>query len=149
PEQRVKLYSFIASSLEKDRGHRQHLVRALSDLHGERQAFELFLDASGLKHDAPVDSALAKLEKMFDFDVGHYVLHASGWGVGLVDGVDVVARELTIVFEGQRRHSMPVQSALETLKPLSADDWRVLKHFKTGELKELCEKDPGEVIARI
>jgi transcription elongation GreA/GreB family factor len=148
-EDRVRLLSFVAGSLEKDRNHRQLLVRALQDLHGQRQGFELFLDASGLRQDAPVEQALRRLEKMFDYDVGRYVLHASGWGVGFVEGVDAIAREILIVFEGSRRHSMPVQSAVDTMTPLPADDWRVLKHFKTDELRKLCESDPGEVVARI
>jgi transcription elongation factor GreA len=149
PEQRVKLLSFVASALEKERTYRQQLARALQDLHGERRGFELFLDASGLKGDVPVEAAIARLERMFQYDVGRFVLHGSGWGVGLVDGVDLMARELLILFEGQRRHSMPVQSAVDTLTPLSDADWRVLKHFKTDELKFLCERDPGEVLARM
>jgi transcription elongation factor GreA len=148
-EQRVRLLAFVAGSLEKDRNHRQLLVRALQDLHGHRPAFDLFLDASGLRQDAPVEQALRRLEKMFDYDVGRYVLHASGWGVGYVEGVDQIAREILITFEGARRHSMPVQSAVETMTPLPENDWRVLKHFKTDALRELCEKDPGEVVARI
>jgi len=148
-EQRVKLLAFVASALEKDRAHRQTLARALHELHGARPGFELFLDACGLKGDVPVDAALARLDRMFQYDVGCFVLHGSGWGVGLVDGVDALARELLILFEGQRRHSMPVQSAVETLLPLPDQDWRVLKHFKTDELKRLCEQDPGEVLARM
>jgi transcription elongation factor GreA len=148
-EQRVRVLSFVAGALEKERAHRQSLARALSDLHTERPAFELFLEASGLKSDAPVDLALERLHKMLAFDVGSYVIHASGWGVGLVDGVDAIARELLILFEGRRRHSMPVQSAVETLQPLPATDWRVLKHFKLDEMKRLCEQDPGEVVARM
>jgi len=149
PEQRVRLLAFVAGNLDKDRNHRQALVRALQDLHGERAGFDLFLDATGLRHEAPVEQAMSRLEKMFHFEVGKFVLHASGWGVGLVDGVDTVARELTIEFEGKRKHSMPVQSAVDTLTPLPDSDWRVLKHFKTKELRELCESDPGEVVARI
>jgi len=149
PEQRVKVLSFVAGALEKDRGHRQALVRALQDHHRERPAFELFLDACGLRADTPIDAALADLERMFKYDVGNYVLHGTGWGIGAVDGIDVVARELTILFESQRRHSMPVRSALETLKPVPPDDWRVLKHFRKDELGRLLENDPGELIARI
>jgi transcription elongation factor GreA len=149
PEERVRLLSFVAANLDRDRNHRQALVRALQDLHGHRQGFELFLDASGLRQDAAVEQALRRLERMFDYDVGRYVLHASGWGVGFVEGVDAIARELLIVFEGSRRHSMPVQSAVDTMTPLAEGDWRVLKHFKTAELQKLCEEDPGEVVARI
>lgn len=149
PEQRVKVLSFVAGSLEKDRNHRQSLLRALQDLHGSRPAFELFLDATGLRADTPVDAALAELQRMLDYDVGCYVLHGSGWGVGVIDGIDAIARELAITFEGARRHSMPVRSALETLQPLAGDDWRVMKHFKLAELQQLCEQDPGEVLARM
>src|SRR5688572_14619946 len=49
PEQRVRLLAFVASALEKERQHRQALARALADLHGTKPAFELFLDACGLK----------------------------------------------------------------------------------------------------
>ena len=149
PEQRVKLLAFVAAALEKERAHRQQLARALHDLHGSRPAFELFLDACGVKAETPVDEALARLERMLRYDVGSFVLHASGWGVGLVDGVDPIARELLIQFEGGRRHSMPVQSAVETLTPLPEDDWRVLKHFKGDELRRMCEVDPGEVLVRM
>lgn len=148
-EQRVRLLGFVAGALERDRNHRQALLRALAELHSQRAAAELFLDACGLRADAAVDAALASLERMFDYDVGRYVLHATGWGVGVIDGIDSLARELTITFEGDRRHSMPVQSALDTLTPLPEDDWRVLKHFKLEELRRMCESDPGEVIARV
>ncbi len=148
-EHRVKVLSFVAGALEKDRNHRASLARALQDLHHDKPAFELFLDACGLRGDATVDAALASLARMFDYDVGHYVLHAAGWGIGLIDGIDSIARELTILFEAGRRHSMPVTSAVQTLQPLVDSDWRVLKHFKLDELRELCEQEPGEVISRM
>ncbi|MSR47997.1 MAG: hypothetical protein EXS13_13215 [Planctomycetes bacterium] len=149
PEQRVRLHSFIAGALEKDRGHRTTLARALQDFHASSPAFELFLDACGLRADTAIDAALTDLQKMWAYDVGCYAHHATGWGVGVIDGLDLVARELTITFEGGRKHSMPVRSAMQTLKPLSPEDWRVLKHFKADELRAMCENDPGEVIARI
>src|SRR5688572_6007814 len=73
PEQRVKVLAFVAGALEKDRGHRQALIRALQDHHRERPAVELFLDACGLRADTPIDAALADLERMFQYDVGRYV----------------------------------------------------------------------------
>lgn len=148
-EQRVRLLSFVAGALEKDRGHRVALARALQDHHAGSAAFDLFLDACGLRADTPIDTALADLQRMWDYDVGRYVHHTTGWGVGVIHGVDTVGRELSITFEGGRNHAMPVRSALQTLKPLPGEDWRVLKHFKPDDLRALCANDPGEVIARI
>jgi transcription elongation factor GreA len=148
-EQRVRLLAFVAGALEKDRNHRLALARALQEHHAASQAIDLFLDACGLRADTPVDAAFADLQRMWDYDVGRYVHHATGWGIGRIDGVDAVARELQIRFEGDRQHSMPVRSALQTLKPVSADDWRVLKHFKADELRTMCAQDPGEAIARV
>ncbi|MBM4015633.1 MAG: hypothetical protein FJ293_11810 [Planctomycetes bacterium] len=149
PEQRVRLHSFVAGALEKDRNHRLALARALQEHHAESPAIELFLEACGLRADTPVDAAIADLQRMWDYDVGRFVHHATGWGTGLISGVDAVARELLIRFENDREHSMPVRSALQTLKPVSADDWRVLKHFKADELRTMCAQDPGEAVARV
>ena len=148
-QQRVELLSFVAQSLKKERQYRLALIEALGELHSDRRAFEVFVEPSGLKGHGDVKTALEKLEQMLKFDVGSYVLHDSGWGIGRVEDSDAAAGELVLTFEGGRQHQLPVSSAIEILKPVPREDWRVLRAFHADELRNLCEESPGEVIAKI
>jgi transcription elongation GreA/GreB family factor len=149
PEQRVRLLTFVAGALKKERKYRLALIEALKAYHADKPALDVFIEPCGLKGDGSVLEALDVLEKMFAYDVGAYVLHASGWGVGKIHDIDPLAGELVIRFEDGRNHQMPVTSAMETLQILDPEDWRVLKTFDTERFQKMCSDDPGEVVARI
>lgn len=149
PEQRVKLLTFVTIALKKERKYRLHLIEALKVLHQDKKAIEVFIEPCGLKGTGDVREALDSLERMFVYDVGSYVLHASGWGVGKIEDIDSMAGELVIRFQDGRLHQMPVTSAMETLKPLDPEDWRVVMTFDTDRFREMCKEDPGEVVSRI
>ncbi len=147
---RVRIWEFIATSQEHDRAHREALLKAMQALHKGDSAAELFVDACGIQGEVPIGKAIDAFHRLHDhYAVGCFVLHASGWGVGRVEEIDAFAKEILILFEDGRRHTMPIRSALEILNPISKEDWRVYRAFRNDELQQLLVKEPGLVLAKV
>ena len=87
-------------------------------------------------------------EKLSTLAPGNYVLHGS-WGAGKVKEWDLFGGKVTIDFEKSEGQAMGLKLALNKLEPLEEGDIRVQRLNSLDELKELAERDPGEVIVRL
>ncbi len=87
-------------------------------------------------------------EKLSTLAPGNYVLHGS-WGAGKVKEWDLFGGKVTIDFEKSESQAMGLKLALNKLEPLEEGDIRVQRLNSLDELKELAERDPGEVIVRL
>lgn len=79
---------------------------------------------------------------------GKPVLHASGWGEGIISEIHPETDELTIEFTSGKVHSVPWQTAIDTLKTLPADDLRAMKLTNPEALIELAKERPVEIIRK-
>jgi len=86
--------------------------------------------------------------KLTTLSPNSYVLHNS-WGAGKVSNWDLFGGKVTIDFEKSPDQTMGLKLALQKLTPLEESDLRVQRLNSLGELQELAEKDPGEVVIRL
>ncbi len=78
-----------------------------------------------------------------------FCLHKS-WGAGRVTNWDLFGGKVTIDFERAREpQTMGLKLALQKTEPLGGDDFRAERVAKLGELREMAEKEPAELIIRM
>lgn len=148
-DEKVRLFSFLAEAQEKERAHRLALCDALRLKHADQPAYEVFLESCGVKGREPLKDCMEKLEQMSQFDLGQFVFHRKGWGVGRVDDVDTMASELILTFQGGRKHSLPVQSALDILETIPGTDWRARAAFDQEAYLAEAKSDPGKIVSEV
>ncbi len=90
---------------------------------------------------APVGEKLSKIAP------GSYRIH-KGFGGGVVTEWDLFNGKVTIDFEEEKGKVMGLKLALEKTEAVEANDVRAQKVSQLGELKELAEKDPVELVVR-
>ncbi|HID22668.1 MAG TPA: hypothetical protein EYP14_09740, partial [Planctomycetaceae bacterium] len=121
----VQILRRVVVASPEDRELRDQLIDALHKAYPDSKGLDLFIAASDLARTPDPAQALEKLDWYMCFDVGRYVIHASGWGVGRVVRVSSARRTITIDFESKRGHSMPLEGAADLLMVPSEDDFRV------------------------
>ena len=103
-------------------------------------------DVEKLVNAGRISEAIGK--KLSTLAPKNYVLHTS-WGAGKVLEWDLFGGKVTIDFEKSSDQTMGLKLALQKLVPLEENDLRVQRLNSLEDLKELAEKDPGEVVIRL
>lgn len=78
--------------------------------------------------------ALARLEP------GTYVTHKS-WGFGQIAELDFLVHQMTINFQGKKKHPMQIQYAAESLSVVPNDHILALKSADLASVKTMAKKD--------
>lgn len=108
--------------------------------------FELATEVSGLGPENLTPDAFASFDLARQFTPGHVVYHRAGWDEGVIEELDVPARQVRVRFKSGMSKELPFQSALESLKPLDDDDLRTMRMIRIEELQELAQDQPAVVI---
>ena len=134
-------------------GLEKQTASTLKEMYGSQPYFSYLLSKVDLDFDAD------ELESM-DWDSfcmfysctsylpGKPVLHTSGWGEGIILDLHQETDEVTIEFTSGKVHSVPWQTAVDTLKTLPADDLRAMKLTDPEGLSVLAKEKPVEIIRR-
>ena len=78
-----------------------------------------------------------------------FCLHKS-WGAGRVTEWDLFGGKVTIDFERESDpQTMGLKLAIQKTEPLAVDDFRAERVAKLGELRDLAENNPAELIVRM
>ncbi|MCS6984954.1 MAG: transcription elongation factor GreA [Leptospiraceae bacterium] len=118
---------------------KNELIRAYREKYKNHSLINEFLEMSGLlKGSRNILNAIQNFETYMVFDKGNYVFHRN-WGVGKI--VDISPGQMVIDFKDKPAHSMQLQMALRSLKPLKENHFWVLQYEKPQQLQELFEKD--------
>lgn len=112
----------------------------------DQPAIDHLIEKSELSGSRKVPDALAAFEQFTRFRVGTHVYHGTGWGTGRIVDFDPASAELTIDFEEDKGHVIPIDSAREIFEILDEQDLRVYMLSRQDELEALCKDDPAEVI---
>lgn len=108
--------------------------------------FEIALEVSGLGEANLSSDAFASFDVARRMTPGHVVYHRAGWGEGVVEELDIESRQIQIRFKSGSTKDIPIQSAVESMRPLDADDLRTMRMVKLEELQRVAEETPGVVI---
>lgn len=124
------------------KGVRDELVELYRKIHGHRPGFEVVLSRTGILSDGPLQEAVKHLDQVFAYDVGDFVFHARGWGVGKVVEVHPEAGEFVIDFARNRGARMEAGMAQSALQRRSPDDLDVLLWTDKDRVRRMAEEDP-------
>ncbi len=141
----------LALALLRRGAHSDALVAQLAELMKQSFAgeawFDVLAERSGLA--AATDSAtLLEFDRLRRFTPRHAVYHAAGWGEGVVEGFTAADCEVTVVFATGRRGEFPLQTVLDTFKPLDADDLRAMRLLQPDALAAMAENEPSHLIRK-
>ncbi len=104
------------------------------------------LHVSALENATDAAQALACLEKLLFFQPGACVLHASGWGVGTVESIDPVLRQIIVDLEKKRHHRVDLKVAPQIFESLPPDHLLALGRDGGARLRAMAENSPVELI---
>ena len=110
--------------------------------------YDLLTGLAHLSTDKLSSDALQEFSRLRRYTTGHAVYHPAGWGSGTVEEFRADTRELTIAFEGGRRQEVPLQSALDSMRPLAEDDLRSMLLIAREELDRLAKEEPSVLIRK-
>lgn len=122
----------------------------LEKAYGGEAWFDYFLGKSRLTRGQAVAwPSFLDLGQALGFIPGRAVEHRAGWGPGRVHALDVDTDEVTIAFISGRNHTVPWQTAIDTMTPLPEEDLRAMRiHHGVDELFEFAQAAPTELLRR-
>lgn len=143
----------LATTLLRRGAHKDSLSQTLFELiqrlYSDADWFELVQRLSGLSADNLGVEAFREFDRLRRFTPGHVIYHRAGWGEGVVEQFDPQAREVTVRFASGSTKAFPLQSAIESLRPLDDDDLRSMRMLRLPELQQLAEKAPAALIVLV
>ncbi|MEC8653318.1 MAG: GreA/GreB family elongation factor [Planctomycetota bacterium] len=92
--------------------------------------------------------AVLEFDRLRGYTEGHVVYHGAGWGEGVVEGFDAATQEITVHFSTGRRSPFPLDTLLDSFKPLDNDDLRAMKLLSMEQLQDEGANTPGALIRR-
>ncbi|MCB9919449.1 MAG: GreA/GreB family elongation factor [Planctomycetes bacterium] len=124
--------------------------KALEAAFGSEDWFEYVLGKANLTRGQSVEwPAFLSLAECLGFTPGRVVEHRSGWGPGRVDAIHADADEVTIAFASGRKHTVPWQTAIDTMTALPEEDLRAMRlHHGVDALFEFAQAAPTEMLRR-
>lgn len=128
------------------KGVRDELVELFRKRYADRPGFEVVLSRTGILSDGVLQDAVRQLDQVFAYDVGDFVFHARGWGVGKVVEVYPEASEFIIDFARNRGARMEAGMAQMALQRRSADDLDVMLWTDKDRVRRLAEEDPLKLL---
>ncbi len=130
--------------------HTDELVNKVIDLIESHYADAAWLPV--LKQRANLSSAtigaLLEFDQLRRYTEGHVVYHGAGWGEGIVEGFDADSQEITVHFSTGRRSPFPLDTLLDSFKPLASDDLRAMKLLAMESLQAEAANTPALLIRR-
>ena len=130
--------------------HNDALVNKVIDLiegqYGEAAWLPVLKQRSSLS--TATVGAVLEFDQLRRYTEGHVVYHAAGWGEGIVEGFDPETQEITVHFSTGRRSPFPLDTLLDSFKPLANDDLRAMKLLHMEKLQDEAANTPAVMIRR-
>ncbi len=142
----------LCTTLVKAGALSEGLARRLFDLieqeYGSTDWYSLAIEMSGISPANLTNDAFARFDRVRHYTVGNVLYHRAGWGEGVIEDFDSTNRELTVRFANGRSQEFPLSSALDSLRPLPADDLRSMRLQAKEQLEELAANEPAVLIRK-
>ncbi|MCA8941390.1 MAG: GreA/GreB family elongation factor [Planctomycetes bacterium] len=116
--------------------------------YGNEDWYPLALEMSGISLVNLSSDAFEKFDRVRHYTKGNVLYHRAGWGEGIIERFDTGSRELTVRFANGRTQEFPLSSALDSLRPLPADDLRAMRLRSPDELERMAKEEPAVLIRK-
>lgn len=141
----------LAATTVRRGAHNEAMARRLLELTEQVFASEpwypLLKERSRLGSSLSADTFEA-FESLLRYTAGHVVYHRGGWGEGVVERIDPERGEVGVRFASGRTMELPIDTVLDSFKPLDHDDLRTMRLVALDELRRLAEEKPSELIRK-
>lgn len=140
--------SIVAQNNKKAKFFRHRLVDVYKALYPNHTLFEKIEEISTITNvNKPPKLCLEIFEKYIQYDVDKYVIHRN-FGVGKIKALTINDIKIKFVLQEEER-KMTFDMAIQSLTTLPEDDINVYKAYKLGELKNIAEENPTELLTII
>ncbi|MGE3955059.1 MAG: GreA/GreB family elongation factor [Parachlamydiales bacterium] len=144
-------YKVIRRILDLETTHSSHLAElalaALQQRYGEEAQYQEWIRLVGLRTHETFQGAISHYELLRHLQVGNFVYHTGGWGVGEVMALSPIREEVVLEFErvpGQKPLSF--ENAFTTLIPLDSDHFLARRFGDPDTLEAEARRNPVGVI---
>ena len=142
-----ELHPYQVASKKNDL--RQMTKDALEALYGKEEWYELFLSMVDLESSDLLDG-IEGFEKLVALSPGSVVYHRTGWGEGLVTGIDLAESSFKVHFRSENfERSMPFTTGLDVLTVLPKEDLRARLLTDEEGLKQDAAENPSVLIRAV
>lgn len=145
PDARALIATLVQRGAHNDKVAQQ-LFDYIEKQDGSEEWYGLIREKAQLSAANLTAESLANYEKFRCFTKGHVVFHPAGWGEGMVTEFRNDSAEIVIDFVNGRARDLPLQAAIESMKPLPADDLRAMRILAKDKLEEMAKEDPSQLI---
>ncbi len=141
----------LAATTVRRGAHNESLAKRLLELNEQVFAqeawFPLFKERSRLGSNMSAGTFEA-FETLVRFTKGNVIFHRGGWGEAVVEKVDPERAEVAVRFASGRTMDLPLDTVLDSFKPLDPDDLRTMKLVALDKLQRLVEDKPSLLIRK-
>ena len=128
---------------------RQVGLDAIDSLYGAEEWYELFLRLAKIEDLDPAEGIL-RFQKLLAFLPGSPVYHRTGWGDGVVTGIELEEDSFRVQFRSESfERSMPFTTGLEVLTVLPPEDLRARLLVDEEGLKQAAQEDPASLLRAV
>ena len=143
----LPIYAGIARQGPDDGSLRDGAIEAARKAAADRPDLEALIELSGIPTaGTEPEPQIQLLARLLELQVGKYVYHRSGWGVGKLVEVDPEAGRCVIDFKDREGHEMQLAAAARLVDPLEEDDMRVQAVVDPRGLRARAKEEPLELL---
>lgn len=150
PESDAKhtIFSLIIDmQTSNDDALREKVFHYLSERYQNQKNFNQKIRLIGLKDKPSFQHAVSNFELLSHMEVGNFVYHTAGWGVGEIMEVSLIREQLSLEFDYVAgRKDLSFANAFKTLVPLPNDHFLSRRFGDPDALEEKAKQDPVFVI---
>lgn len=118
--------------------------------HSKHPKFNDFLKIAGLKTRENFTGSLAAMDVLAHLDIGQFLLHPGGWGVGEVMELSHLREQVTLEFENlSGRKSLSYAHAMRLLVPVPKEHFLARRFSNADALEKEARENPVKVIKEL
>ena len=138
-----------ASHTPTDRDVRGQIIECARQLHEGSPMLERAIELSKITEYVDLRRALGIFNAVVAIQVGNYVYHESGWGVGEIVEVDEEEEALFIDFKERSNHRMLFAAMGQMLQSIDSEHYLVKLTFDPDDLKAMGKNDPAGLVKKV
>lgn len=119
----------------------------LTKNYGSDPHFDLKMRLIGLQKTGPFQGSISNFELLNHINVGKFVFHTAGWGIGEIIEFSIVREQLTMEFDyAPGKKDLSFELAFKTLIPVSDDHFLAKRFGNPDSFEKEAKEDPAEAV---
>lgn len=132
-----------------DRDVRGQIIECARKLHEGSPMLERAIELSKITEYVDLRRALGIFNAVVAIQVGNFVYHESGWGVGEIVEVDTEEEAIFIDFKERSNHRMMFAAMGQMLQSIDSEHYLVKLTFSPEDLKAMGKDEPAKLVKKV